>query len=236
MRTPELSFIVPVYNGQEFLAMALGSCVSQTHRSIEIIVVNDASTDKTDRIIKFYADKDERIRPIHLDVNKGSGNARNVGSFEAQSPYIAMLDADDESTSIRAGETLRLLREKGDGIVYGSCVELDFSSRNMGTLIATAFNLEHSIKEKLAFIVHSSMTYPKSLWEKHPYDTDEYVKLAMEDWKFQMDAAFENYPFHHTEKVLCGHRIRQGQMAKRDNKRALEVKEAYLKAHETVPA
>ena len=147
-----------------------------------------------------------------------------------------MLDADDESTSNRAGDTLKILREKGDGLVHGSAVQLDFIGRNLGTLIATPFNMEHSLKEKFAFIVHSTMAYPKSFWERHPYDTDTYVKLAMEDWKFQMDAAFEGYPIRHTEKVLCGRRLTQGQVAGRNHKESMEVKEAYLKAHEQVPA
>ncbi len=236
MRTPELSYVIPAYNSHEWLAFSLGSCLASQLKSIEIIVVNDGSKDHTKRILDWYAAKDERVRPIHLTENKGSGNARNIGSFEAQSPYIAMLDSDDESTSNRATETLKILREKGDGIVYGSSVELDFIGRNLGTLLASPFSLKNSIEKKLAFIVHSSMAYPKSFWEKHPYDTEDYVKLAMEDWKFQMDAAFEGVPFFHTEKVLCGHRNRQGQMSKRDDKKALEVKEAYLKAHETVPA
>jgi glycosyltransferase involved in cell wall biosynthesis len=229
---PDLTYVIPAYNSQEWLPFSIGSCIASSHKGIEVIVVNDGSTDHSKRVIDWYASKDERVRAIHLSDNKGSGNARNVGSFEAKSDYIAMLDSDDESTANRATETLKILREKGDSIVYGSCVELDFLGRNMGTLLATPFDLKHSIEKKLAFIVHSSMAYPKSLWEKQPYDTDTYVKLAMEDWKFQMDAAFKDYPFQHTAKVLCGHRLRQGQMAQRDDKKALEVKESYLKEHE----
>src|SRR5260221_5915315 len=154
MRTPELSYVIPAYNSHEWLAFSLGSCLASQLKSIEIIVVNDGSKDHTKRILDWYAAKDERVRPIHLTENKGSGNARNIGSFEAQSPYIAMLDSDDESTSNRATETLKILREKGDGIVYGSSVELDFIGRNLGTLLASPFSLKNSIEKKLALIVH----------------------------------------------------------------------------------
>jgi glycosyltransferase involved in cell wall biosynthesis len=227
----DLTFVIPAYNAESWLASSIGSCLAQSHRSIEVIVVNDASTDDSKHVIDWYAGKDERVRPIHLEVNKGSGNARNVACEAARAPIIAMLDADDESTANRAKDTLEAFKEK-DCLFYGSFIQLDFLGRNLGTMLASKFDLEHSLKNKLNYICHSTMAFPKSFWEKNPYDTEEYVKSAMEDWKFQLEAYFSSLPLVHTEKVLAGFRIiDNGQLIRRDPKLALELKESFLKDH-----
>ena len=170
MKTPDLSFVIPAFNAQEYLALALGSCMGQSHKNIEAVVVDDGSTDSTKRIIKWFAERDERVRPVYLETNKGSGHARNVGSYEAKSPYIAMLDSDDENEARRATVTLDLFRNNENCLVHGSCVILNHIGVNIRTFIASAFNPENSIKTKLNFIVHSSMSYPKLYWEKFNYD------------------------------------------------------------------
>jgi len=233
---PDASFVIPVYNGEEYIANSIGSCIAQNHKRIEIIVVNDGSEDSTKRIIDWYALKDDRVVPIHLEKNGGSGRARNIGSSYAKSPYILMLDSDDESEKNRVTETFKVMRnsqnEKGC-LVYGSCAMLDCLGNNIGNSLASEFNVKNSLEKKVNFIVHSSMAYPKSFWEKNPYDEDEYVKLGMEDWLFQWQAHFNGLDILHTEKILCG--LRQnpdGQSMKRDSVKALELKEKFLKEND----
>ncbi len=223
----DLSFVIPVYNGEEWLAYSIGSCLAQSHKSIEVVVVNDASSDSTKKIIDWYTGRDERVKAVHLGDNKGSGNARNVGCDFSDAPIICMLDADDESTGNRAKTTLEAFKEK-DCIFYGSFVRLDFLGRNMGTLLASKFDFENSRKTHYNYIGHSTMAFPKSFWEKNPYDTDEWVKAACEDWKFQLEAHFAGIPLVHTEKVLAGIREISGQNSKRDPKKAEALKDAFL--------
>lgn len=90
-----ISVILPVYNAEHFLERCLNSLLSQTYKNLEIIVVNDGSTDNSTDIINSFALKDERIVTIHIS-NKGVSNARNQGLKRATGDFIGFVDADDE--------------------------------------------------------------------------------------------------------------------------------------------
>ena len=93
-KNPPISIIVCVYNGAEFLPECLDSCLEQTLKEIEIICVDDGSTDNTLDILKKYAKKDNRIKVIHQE-NKGLPISRNNATKLAKGEYIQFLDADD---------------------------------------------------------------------------------------------------------------------------------------------
>lgn len=91
----EVSVIVPVYNGEHDLARCLDSLVNQTLESMEIIVVDDGSTDGTPDVIRRYTDRHpDRIRAFRKE-NGGQGSARNLGMAEAIGEYVGFVDADD---------------------------------------------------------------------------------------------------------------------------------------------
>lgn len=92
---PKISVIVPVYNTEEFLEQCLKSLREQTLKDIEIIVIDDASTDHSGEICDSYAGKDSRFRIIHNRLNKGLSVARNTGLKSAQAEYVMFLDSDD---------------------------------------------------------------------------------------------------------------------------------------------
>ena len=90
----KVSVVIPVYNVERYLSKCLDSVINQTMEDIEIICVNDGSTDNSLKILKEYAEKDNRIRIID-QKNKGLGAARNVGVSYSCSEYIMFLDSDD---------------------------------------------------------------------------------------------------------------------------------------------
>jgi|GEM_PF-6212788 len=90
----KVSVIIPIYNAEAYLRQCLDSVLGQTLQEIELICVNDGSTDKSPEILKEYAEKDSRIVLIHQE-NAGAGSARNKGLRIAKSPYIGFVDADD---------------------------------------------------------------------------------------------------------------------------------------------
>lgn len=90
----KVSVIVPAYNVKKYIGRCLESLINQTLKEIEIIVINDGSTDSTGDIIESYAKKDSRIKYIEQD-NKGLAGARNRGLLEAKGNYINHLDGDD---------------------------------------------------------------------------------------------------------------------------------------------
>jgi len=89
-----ISIIIPVYNVEQYLSRCLDSVIVQSYSNIEIIVINDGSTDSSGIICDIYAEKDNRIKVIHQS-NKGLSAALNVGLDKATGSYIGFVDSDD---------------------------------------------------------------------------------------------------------------------------------------------
>lgn len=90
----KISIIVPVYNTEKFLEKCLNSLINQTLKDIEIICINDGSTDNSLQILKKFANKDKRIQIIN-QTNSGPSIARNIGIKKAKGEYIGFVDSDD---------------------------------------------------------------------------------------------------------------------------------------------
>nr|WP_205931146.1 glycosyltransferase family A protein [Rhizobium leguminosarum] len=89
-----VAVVIPAYNARDYLAQTLQSVIDQTHKALEIVIVDDGSTDETASICRHFAASDPRIR-ILLIENRGVAAARNTGIEASKSGYIAFLDADD---------------------------------------------------------------------------------------------------------------------------------------------
>lgn len=89
-----VSVIIPVYNSKEYLGKCLNSILEQTYRNIEIILVDDGSTDESGKLCDEYQRKDKRVSVFH-QKNQGQGAARNYGLSKANGKYIAYVDSDD---------------------------------------------------------------------------------------------------------------------------------------------
>lgn len=94
LRSPSVSVIVPVYNAEKYLPQCIDSIVNQTIGDIEVLLINDGSSDSSGEILAQYASKDERIKVIE-QPNKGAGAARNIGLAMAEGKYLSFLDSDD---------------------------------------------------------------------------------------------------------------------------------------------
>lgn len=92
---PLVSIIIPVYNTEKYLKKCLDSVVYQTYQNLEIIIINDASTDNSKEIIKAYAQNFNKIKVINKKENEGLSEARNLGMTLAQGDYLFYLDSDD---------------------------------------------------------------------------------------------------------------------------------------------
>ena len=89
-----LSIVVPVYNVGNYIQECIESIIEQTYKNLEIIIVDDGSTDHSGRICDEYADKDSRVRVIHTE-NKGLLSARFTGVEESNGKYVTFVDSDD---------------------------------------------------------------------------------------------------------------------------------------------
>ncbi len=95
LNNPLISIIVPVYNVEKYLEMSVRSIINQTYSNLEIILVDDGSTDKSGELCDRLADDDGRIKVIHQE-NKGLGAARNTGINHMAGNYLMFIDSDDE--------------------------------------------------------------------------------------------------------------------------------------------
>ena len=116
----KISIIVPVYNTEKYLAQALDSLTGQTLKEIEIICVNDGSTDGSGEILARYASRDSRIKII-TQTNSGQSAARNAGMKAARGEYIGFLDADDWADK-SAFEKLYRQSDDDDMVIGNICV------------------------------------------------------------------------------------------------------------------
>lgn len=89
-----ISVIVPAYNVEKYIARSLDSILGQTYTNLEIVVVDDGSTDRTGAILDDYSAKDSRIKVIHTE-NRGVAAARNTGLDNSEGEYIGWVDSDD---------------------------------------------------------------------------------------------------------------------------------------------
>ena len=90
----KISIIIPVYNKEAYLERCLDSVLAQTHKSLEVLLIDDGSTDGSPAICEKYAKKDPRIRVLTQE-NAGASAARNAGIEAAGGDYIGFVDADD---------------------------------------------------------------------------------------------------------------------------------------------
>lgn len=138
---PLVSIVIPVYNGEDYLEEAIESALHQTYENIEILVVNDGSTDRTEQIAKAYGDK---IRYFHKP-NGGVATALNLGIREMKGEYFSWLSHDDYDypEKIEAEVTAALQQGDREAIVY-----CDYSLLDQRTGILSPYRLEDYYSEK----------------------------------------------------------------------------------------
>jgi glycosyltransferase involved in cell wall biosynthesis len=115
-----VSVVIPTYNRAKLIVRAVQSVLSQTYPEIEVIVVDDASTDETQFVIESLQQTDHRVRYLQHSTNRGSQAARNTGIKAAVGKYVAFLDSDDEWLPQKIASQIKLFsdRSKKIGAVY----------------------------------------------------------------------------------------------------------------------
>ena len=173
MNNPKISVILPVYNVEQYLRNCLDSVVNQTFRDIEIICVDDGSTDGSGAILDEYAAKDNRIVVIH-QANAGVAAARNTGLKSAQGEYLAFLDSDDAynpqlcelayNRACQSGaDIVKFLYARTDGVKETDDLIDNQSETETHSKLSLAYHSGANIWGKLwrrEFVVQNDMTFP----------------------------------------------------------------------------
>lgn len=102
MDNPKVTFIVPIYNTEKYLKQCLDSILNQTLKEIEVICIDDASTDNSAVIIRKYSENDDRVKCVFLKESRSALVARKIGVELAKGEYILFVDSDDYIEKIHA--------------------------------------------------------------------------------------------------------------------------------------
>ena len=215
---PLVSVIVPVYNAETFIAKTLASVIAQTHRRLEILVVDDGSSDRTPSIVRAMAQQDRRIK-LFKQANAGVAAARNTAIEKAQGEYIAPIDADD----LWHPETLEKLLipfHQGDpqlGVVYAWSIDIDEQDLSTGGFHAAT--ISGDIYKTLIchnFLGNASSTLIRKdcLTQIGSYDTRFQAQNARgcEDWDLYLRLA-EQFKFGVVPEFLVGYRKNSSSMS-----------------------
>lgn len=161
----KISVIVPVYNAEKYLRRCLDSVLNQTYKKLEIILVDDGSTDGSARIMEEYAKRDERVVLFRQIQNMGLTCARKTGVGLATGDYISYVDADDEISLIRCEELLPQM-EAGIEIIVTDVTQVysQHSRQKMTNYFPEkTYNAEEINSEILTHIVDTEHFHKKNL-------------------------------------------------------------------------
>lgn len=200
MNSKLVSIIIPAYNAEKYVGRAIKSALAQTYKDIEIIVVDDGSTDGTAQIVKSF--QDARVRYIYQQ-NQNVGAARNHGIRESRGVYITFLDADDEYLPEKVAKEVEFLQKNPQcGAVY--CDTLQYFSEKPEVLyMRKGAHPEGDIfPDLLHFSVINPNTFmaPKEVLEKVGM-FDERPNFP-EDWELWLRMARAGYQFGHIHEGL----------------------------------
>lgn len=228
----KVNFVIPSHNCVTFLPHAVSSALQQTHRDIQVIIVDDGSTDRTHEYLDFIA-KDERVKVIRNSVNLGRSYSRNIGNREATEGIICVLDADDLATPNRAELTVKKFKSKPLDYVYGSAQVIDVLGRPSHILGADSLSpdvLDEAKNPGLQNrIVHSTVAYTVDFADKFPYRDGQIAKLGVDDWAQQAEAIAAGARFDFIPQRLACYRVLSSQITKnRDEAAVMAVKKGFL--------
>ncbi len=199
---PVVSIIVPVYNVKSYVGECVESLCRQTYTNLEILLVDDGSTDGSGEVCDEYAGRDERIRVIH-QANRGLSGARNMGLDDARGEYIAFVDSDD-LVSRNYVETLYELLMKYEADI-AACAYIKGTTEQLTDIREKVLSLDN-VKE----ICMPSVKLLKQWHGKYKQqETVAWNKLyCREVWNGRKKIRFPESRNH--EDVLISHLVVQG--------------------------
>ena len=195
MENKLISVIVPVYNVEKYLSRCLDSIISQTYRKLEIVLVDDGSTDNSSMICDEYAKKDCRITVIHTE-NHGLSEARNKGIENSHGEYVSFVDSDDYLHKRFLETLLNLVIETGSDLSVCDFVRVDENGN--GTLFydSPIKNEVLTSDEMLEKIINSNQGYKYIVaWNKL------YSKKALSGVKFPAGKIHEDEATIHSRRA-----------------------------------
>jgi len=174
-KSPSLiSVIMPAFNTEKYVGLSIESVLRQTYTNFELIIIDDASTDETWKIIQEFAAKDTRIKPYHNEYNKGYIQCHNFAFDLAKGAYIAKMDSDDYCDKERFQKQVLLIEKTGADICSTNLIYVDSAGAEITKRSYDIENFENIMK------VESPISDPSVLMRKEVLDKYGYYDERFE--------------------------------------------------------
>ena len=175
-----VSIIIPVYNAEKFIDETISTVLDQTYTNFELLLVNDCSTDNSEKLIKKYL-KDDRIKLINNKTNSKAAISRNNGIKAAKGRYICFLDADDKWDKTKLEKQIKFMKENDCAFSYHSYEFADVNCVPTGKKVIAKEKLTY--KECLKNNIISTITV---MFDMNKLFKDD---IYMPDYKYVEDTA-----------------------------------------------
>lgn len=203
-----VSVIIPTFNCAKYVGAAVTSVLQQTYPSVEIIVINDGSTDDTCEVLRQFHD---RVRVVH-QCNRGVPAARNVGIALAQGKYIALLDADDKWLPHRLATMIPILEAGGCDLLTSNAYCVDEQGRRIGTIYAPTF--ECPKRDQYGRLLWRNqifvMTVARAELFRQHGGFDETMRYGPEDWDLWLRMVRDGAKWGFVPEPLAEYTVRRG--------------------------
>ncbi len=233
--SPAVSFIVAAYNVAPFIEEAITSALSQVGVTVEVIVVDDASSDGTSDIVQKIALRDARVKLISLKENIGPGAVRNVALKHASAKWIAILDGDDLLDPNRTTGLLECAAVTGADIVGDNFERVTAEGRRTGVYLFPTANIPFLFQVDAASFIDANQVLAQRMFslgaikviirsdflKRHAIMHPEDVPIG-EDFQFILSCLFAGARFVVTSSPTYRYRLRQGSQSWRLNSRHMD--------------
>lgn len=238
---PLVSVIVPTYNQEEFIEETLNSIIKQSYENLEIIVSDDASTDKTPSIIKAFAEKDKRIHAFFSEQNKGISGNFNKAFDACTGEYITFFSGDDIMLPQKIEKQVRFLEQNKDcplvmhqvEIFNSETGEINTIHKNTNELKVPKTPIEWAFPTKWFYKKHYTGLLPTSFTARAPYYLSSRYDVRLRykhELLFHLDIYMKNpkTEWKMIPEVLSRYRVHDNNFTKNKNLLKLREQEKFL--------
>lgn len=214
---PKVSIIVPVYNTDKYITKCMDSILNQTFKNIEIICINDGSTDDSLRILRGYEKKYPFIKIIS-QKNKGLSASRNVGLDNVSGKYVYFLDSDDFLESTALSELYRISEDECLDMVMFKLINYDEASKkkystpyfDIDYLTETLYNKVFNYKDLGRLVYRVAVTMQSTFFNFDLISNLRFIEgVIFEDNPFFIEALFNSNNVYFYDEYLCNKVNRQ---------------------------